>query len=178
MKQVLQSLRNGQTRVADVPCPSVKQGHLLIRSSRSLISAGTERMLVDFGKAGWIEKARQQPDKVRIVVDKCKTDGILPTVDAVLNKLDKPLPLGYCNVGTVIKTGSNVTGYSLGDRVASNGKHAEAVSVPLNLSCRVPTSVSDDEAAFTVLASIALQAVRLAQPTLGESFVVTGLGIV
>ncbi len=135
-------------------------------------------MLVDFGKAGWIEKARQQPEKVRLVVEKCKTDGILPTLEAVLSKLDKPLPLGYCNVGTVLATGSDIIGYSHGDRVVSNGKHAQAVSVPLNLTCRVPANVSDDEAVFTVLASIALQGVRLAQPTLGECFVVTGLGIV
>ena len=99
MKQVLQSLKNGSTLVADVPCPSVRPGHLLIRTTRTLVSAGTERMLVEFGKAGWIDKARQQPDKVRMVLDKIKTDGLMPTVEAVLNKLDQPLPLGYCNVG-------------------------------------------------------------------------------
>ncbi len=99
MKQILQSLKTGATQVAAVPCPAVQPGQLLIRSTHTLISAGTERMLVDFGKAGWIDKARQQPDKVRMVLDKIQTDGLLPTVEAVFNKLDQPLPLGYCNVG-------------------------------------------------------------------------------
>jgi len=95
VKQILQSLKTGSTEVAEVPCPAVKRGQLLIRSSHTLVSAGTERMLVEFGKANWIDKARQQPDKVRMVLDKIKTDGLLPTVEAVFNKLDQPLPLGW-----------------------------------------------------------------------------------
>ncbi|MEY2794538.1 MAG: hypothetical protein RIR10_254 [Planctomycetota bacterium] len=178
MKQILQSLKNGKTEVAEVPCPAVKRGHLLVRSSRTLVSVGTERMLVDFGKAGWIEKARQQPDKVRMVLDKIKTDGLMPTIESVLNKLDQPLPLGYCNVGRVLEAGSGLVGYAPGDRIVSNGKHAEAVCVPVNLTARVPDNVSDDEAAFTVLGAIALQGIRLVQPTLGETVVVTGLGLI
>lgn len=178
MKQILQSLKTGATEVAEVPCPSIKRGQLLIRSAQTLVSAGTERMLVEFGKAGWIEKARQQPDKVRIVLDKIKTDGLMPTLEAVFNKLDQPLPLGYCNVGTVLEAGAGVTGFAPGDRVVSNGKHAEVVSVPLNLCVHVPASVSDEEAAFTVLGAIALQGIRLVQPTLGETVVVTGLGLI
>jgi predicted dehydrogenase/threonine dehydrogenase-like Zn-dependent dehydrogenase len=178
VKQILQSLKNGKTEVAEVPCPAVKRGHLLVRSSRTLVSVGTERMLVDFGKAGWIEKARQQPDKVRMVLDKIKTDGLMPTIESVLNKLDQPLPLGYCNVGRVLEAGSGLVGYAPGDRIASNGKHAEAVCVPVNLTARVPDNVSDDEAAFTVLGAIALQGIRLIQPTLGETVVVTGLGLI
>jgi predicted dehydrogenase/threonine dehydrogenase-like Zn-dependent dehydrogenase len=178
MKQILQSLKTGATEVAEVPCPAVRPGQLLIRSTRTLVSVGTERMLVEFGKAGWIEKARQQPDKVRMVLDKIKTDGLLPTFESVMNKLDQPLPLGYCNVGRVMATGNGVAGFELGDRVVSNGKHAEAVSVPVNLCARVPEGVSDDEAAFTVLGAIALQGIRLVQPTLGESVVVTGLGLI
>ncbi len=178
MKQILQSLKNGKTEVAEVPCPAVKRGHLLVRSSRTLVSVGTERMLVDFGKAGWIEKARQQPDKVRMVLDKIKTDGLMPTIESVLNKLDQPLPLGYCNVGRVLEAGSGLVGYAHGDRIVSNGKHAEAVCVPVNLTARVPDNVSDDEAAFTVLGAIALQGIRLVQPTLGETVVVTGLGLI
>jgi threonine dehydrogenase-like Zn-dependent dehydrogenase len=135
-------------------------------------------MLVEFGKAGWIEKARQQPDKVRMVLDKIKTDGLVPTLEAVFNKLDQPLPLGYCNVGTVLEAGSGLVGYAPGDRIVSNGKHAEAVCVPINLTARVPENVSDDEAAFTVLGAIALQGIRLVQPTLGETVVVTGLGLI
>ena len=178
MKQVLQSLRNGGTEVAEVPVPAVGRGHVLIESSRTLVSAGTERMLVEFGKANWIDKARQQPDKVRMVVDKIRTDGLLPTIEAVLNKLQQPLPLGYCNVGRVVDVGAGVGEFQVGERVISNGKHAEVVSVPRNLCARVPDAVSDDEAAFTVLGAIALQGIRLAQPTLGETVVVTGLGLI
>ncbi len=178
MKQILQSLKTGLTEVAEVPCPTVKRGQLLIRTSHTLVSAGTERMLVEFGKAGWIEKARQQPDKVRMVLDKIKTDGLLPTVEAVFNKLDQPLPLGYCNVGTVLDAGSDITGFAAGDRVVSNGKHAEVVSVPVNLCAKVPDAVTNPEAAFTVLGAIALQGIRLIGPTLGEAVVVTGLGLI
>jgi predicted dehydrogenase/threonine dehydrogenase-like Zn-dependent dehydrogenase len=178
LKQILQSLKTGATEVADVPVPAVNRGQLLIRTSRTLISAGTERMLVEFGKAGWIDKARQQPDKVRMVLDKIKTDGLLPAMEAVFNKLDQPLPLGYCNVGSVLEVGPGVIGFTRGERVVSNGKHAEAVTVPANLCARVPGSVSDDEAAFTVIGAIGLQGIRLVQPTLGEAVVVTGLGLI
>ena len=178
MKQVLQNLRSGATTVADVPVPSVGAGQLLISTSASLISAGTEKMLVEFGKGGWIEKARQQPDKVRMVLDKIRTDGLQPTLQSVVNKLDEPFPLGYCNVGRVKSVGRGVTGFQRGDRVVSNGKHAEVVSVPINLCARIPDNVSDEEAAFTVIGAVALQGIRLVQPTLGETVVVTGLGMV
>ncbi len=178
MKQILQSLKSGTTEVADVPCPAVRPGQLLIRTSRTLVSVGTERMLVEFGKAGWIAKARQQPDKVRMVNEKRKTDGLIATFESVMNKLDQPLPLGYCNVGRIMEIGGGVKGFQLGDRVVSNGKHAEAVSVPVNLCAKVPDGVSDDEAAFTVLGAIALQGIRLVQPTLGECVAVTGLGLI
>lgn len=178
MKQVLQSLRTGETEVVEAPCPALGCGQVLIETSRSLVSVGTERMLVEFGKAGWIEKARQQPDKVKMVLDKIRTDGLMPTVEAVFNKLDQPLPLGYCNVGRVVNVGAGETAFKVGDRVISNGKHAEVVSVPFNLCAKVPDAVSDEEAAFTVLGAIALQGVRLVQPTLGETVVVTGLGLI
>lgn len=178
MKQILQSLKSGATEVVNIPIPSAKRGQLLIKTTRSLISAGTERMLVEFGKAGWIEKARQQPDKVRMVLDKIKTDGVQPTLESVFNKLDQPLPLGYCNVGRICEIGKGVAGFEVGDRVISNGKHAEVVSVPINLCAKVPDIVSDEEASFTVLGAIALQGIRLVQPTLGETIVVTGLGLI
>lgn len=178
MKQILQDLKQGTTEVADVPCPRAGRGQLLIRTARTLVSAGTERMLVDFGKAGFIDKARQQPDKVRQVIDKIRTDGLMPTLQAVRNKLDQPLPMGYCNVGEVVEVGAGVSGFAVGERVASNGKHAEMVAVPVNLCARVPDAVSDDAAAFTVLGAIALQGIRLVQPTLGETVVVTGLGLI
>lgn len=178
MKQILQNLKNGETEIADIPCPRTGAGSLLIQTRRTLVSAGTERMLVDFGKANLLDKARQQPDKVRMVLDKIKTDGLMPTIETVRNKLDQSLPLGYCNAGTVLEVGSGVTGYKVGDRVASNGKHAEMVSVPVNLTAKIPDTVSDDEAAFTVIGAIALQGLRLAKPTLGEVVVVTGLGLI
>ena len=178
MKQVLQNLRSGETTIAEVPVPRAGRGRLLIRTSRTLISAGTERMLVDFGKAGWLAKARQQPDKVRMVLDKIRTDGLKPTLDAVFNKLDQPLPMGYCNVGRVVECGAATPGFAPGDRVASNGKHAEFALVPVNLCARIPDGVGDGEAAFTVLGAIALQGIRLAEPTLGEAVVVLGLGLI
>jgi predicted dehydrogenase/threonine dehydrogenase-like Zn-dependent dehydrogenase len=178
MRQVLQSLRSGATEVADVPAPSVSRGALLIRSSHTLISAGTERMLVDFGKANVLEKARQQPDKVKQVIEKVRTDGLATTVSAVLNKLDQPLALGYCQAGVVIAVGDGVEGFAVGDRVVSNGKHAEIVSVPANLCARIPEGVDGAQAAFTPLAAIGLQGLRLVQPTLGETVVVTGLGLI
>ena len=178
MKQILQDLKNGTTMVVDVPCPALGRGQVLIRSSRTLVSAGTERMLVDFGKAGWIDKVRQQPEKVQMVIDKVRTDGLLPTIAAVRNKLDQPLPMGYCNVGTVIAVGEGVGGFAVGDRVASNGRHAEVVTVPANLCAKVPETVEDESAAFTVLGAIALQGIRLAEPSLGEAVVVTGLGLI
>lgn len=178
MKQVLQNLKSGATTVADVAVPSVGAGQLLISTSASLISAGTEKMLVEFGRGGWIEKARQQPDKVRMVLDKIRTDGLQPTLQSVASKLDEPFPLGYCNVGRVASVGPGVTGFKVEDRVVSNGRHAEVVSVPINLCAKVPDLVSDEEAAFTVLGAIALQGIRLVQPTLGETVVVIGLGMV
>lgn len=135
-------------------------------------------MLVDFGKAGLIGKARQQPERVRQVLDKVLTDGLAPTLEAVFNKLDQPLPLGYCNVGTVLEVGSEVDSFVPGERVVSNGKHAEAVAVPVSLCAKVPDGLSDDEAAFTVLGAVALQGIRLVQPTLGEAVVVMGLGLI
>ena len=178
MKQILQNLKTGETEVADIPCPKVSNGSLLIRTTRTLVSVGTERMLVDFGKAGMIGKALQQPDRVKMVLNKIKTDGLAPTIDAVRNKLDEPLALGYCNVGLVVEAGSNITQYAVGDRVASNGKHAQMVSVPVNLCAKIPDEVDDEEAAFTVIGAIALQGIRLIQPTLGETIVVSGLGLI
>jgi predicted dehydrogenase/threonine dehydrogenase-like Zn-dependent dehydrogenase len=178
LKQILQSLRTGETEVAEVPMPGAIKGQLLIKTTHSLVSSGTERMLIEFGKANWVKKVRQQPDKVRMVIDKIKTDGLQSTIEAVFNKLDQPISLGYCNVGKVVGYGIDVNKFEVGDRVISNGKHAEVVSVPLNLCAKVPHEVSDEEAAFTVLGAIALQGIRLVKPTLGETVVVTGLGLV
>lgn len=176
MKQVLQNLSTGQSELIEAPAPRLRKGALLIDTSVSLISTGTERMLADFGKAGLVAKARQQPEKVRQVIDKVATDGLMATIDAVRSKLSEPIPLGYCNVGVVRE--SSADGFQPGDRVVSNGPHSDVVTVPRNLSARIPDHVSDEAAAFTVVASIGLQGVRLAQPTLGEAFVVTGVGLI
>ena len=176
MKQILQNLSDGETLLADVPSPGCPEGGLLIETTFSVVSPGTERMLLDFGKASWIDRARQQPDKVRQVLDKVRTDGLLPTVEAVRAKLDQSIPLGYSQCGVVVE--SRAEGFEKGDRVVSNGAHAEIAAVPVNLCAKIPDDVTDEDAAFTVIASIALQGVRLAQPTLGESFVVSGLGLV
>ncbi len=178
MLQVLQHMGSGQTELVSVPAPRLQDGCLLIRTRCSLISAGTERMLVEFGKASLLEKARQQPEKVRMVLDKVRTDGLSATIDAVRSKLDQPLPLGYCNAGVVLEVGRGVSGFKPGDRVVSNGQHAGVVSVPRNLCARIPDGVDDSAAAFTVLGSIGLQGMRLAVPTLGETVVVTGLGLI
>uniref|UniRef100_UPI0040484B18 bi-domain-containing oxidoreductase n=1 Tax=Limnohabitans sp. TaxID=1907725 RepID=UPI0040484B18 len=178
MKQILQSLKTGNIAVEDVPVPSLVAGQLLISTSCTLVSRGTERMLIDFGKAGWIEKARQHPDRVRMVLQKIKTDGVMSTAQAVLDKLDQAIPLGYCNVGRVTQVGAGSSVFTVGDRVISNGRHAEVVSAPFNLCAKVPEAVSNEEASFTVLGAIALQGIRLVQPTLGETVVVTGLGLI
>ncbi|MES2987629.1 MAG: bi-domain-containing oxidoreductase [Pseudomonadota bacterium] len=178
MKQILQSLQSGETRIADVPAPKAGGGQVLIHTTTSLVSAGTERMLVEFGKAGLISKARQQPERVKMVLEKARTDGISTTLEAVRSKLNQPLTLGYCNVGRVAALGSGVDGFAVGDRVASNGNHAEVVSVPQNLCAAIPDGVSDEAASFTVLGAIGLQGIRLANPTLGEAVVVTGLGLI
>lgn len=176
MKQVLQNLSSGETELVEAPAPQARAGHLLMNTTVSLISTGTERMLIDFGRAGLLAKARSQPEKVRQVLSKISTDGLLTTVDAVRSKLGQPIPLGYCNVGIVAETSAG--GFKAGDRVASNGPHADVVCVPHNLCALIPDAVSDEAASFTVVASIGLQGIRLAQPTLGECFVVTGVGLI
>ncbi|MFW6155405.1 MAG: bi-domain-containing oxidoreductase [Planctomycetota bacterium] len=178
MKQVLQNLRSGETAITEVPAPGLGRNDVLIRTRASLISAGTERMLVEFGKASLIAKARSQPDKVKQVLDKMKTDGVLPTLEAVFSKLDEPLPLGYCNAGQVVEVGAGVTEFAVGDRVVSNGPHAELVAVPKTLCATIPDDVTDEQAAFTVLASIGLQGIRLVGPTFGEKIAVVGLGLI
>jgi predicted dehydrogenase/threonine dehydrogenase-like Zn-dependent dehydrogenase len=178
MKQIIQSFKTGETILEEIPSPVVKRGSVLIKTTHSLVSLGTERMLVEFGKSNLISKARQQPDKVKQVLDKIKTEGLIPTLEAVFNKLEQPLPLGYCNVGEIIEVGEGVSEFNVGDRVASNGNHAEYVCVPKNLVAKIPDNVSLEEAAFTVIGSIGLQGIRLLNPSFGETIVVTGLGLI
>lgn len=180
MKQIIQNLSSGATVIAEVPPPTSRNGNLLIRTSKSLVSAGTERMLLEFGKASLLEKARQQPERVKAVIGKARTDGIFAAYGAVKSKLDQPIPLGYCNVGVVMESNGlgNKIAFRPGDRVVSNGPHAEMVSVPHNLCARIPDSVTDEAATFVVVGAIGLQGIRLLNPTLGEKIVVYGLGLI
>ena len=176
MKQLFQILSNGKTIIDDVPVPQLLDGHALINTTQSLISSGTEKMLVDFSKSSLIEKARKQPSNVKRAIEKIKSDGIATTLNAVQTKMSEPLPMGYCNIGNIIE--SNISGINSGDRVVSNGNHAEVVRAPKNLIAKVPSNVDDDTATFTVIGSIALQGIRLLNPTIGETIVVQGLGLV
>ncbi len=178
MKQLILPFNTGQPTIIEVPAPKLHPGEVLIRTTRSVVSTGTERMLMEFGQAGLLGKLRQQPEKARQILNKLKTDGLTPTIRAVRSKLDTPIPLGYSSAGVVLAAGTGIYDIKAGDRVASNGPHAEVVSVPRNLVARIPDSVSDDQAAFTVLGAIALQSIRLTQPTLGETIVVIGLGLI
>ena len=176
MKQIIQDLSSGETRLVEVPVPSAGSKEILIQSSKSLISKGTEQMLVDFGRSNWISRARKQPDKVIEVLDKIKTEGFLQAYDAVKSRLEQPVILGYSNVGKVLE--SDDPSFNKGDRVVSNGPHAEIISSPINLCAKVPDNVDDESAAFTIVGSIALQGVRLANPNIGETFIVFGLGLI
>lgn len=178
MKQILQNFKNGDTFIAESPVPQVLPGHLLIKTKKTLISPGTERMLVEFGKSNLIEKALKEPHRVIEVVNKIKTDGLFSTFEAVNSKLDTPIPLGYSNVGIVEEVGEGVIGFNVGDRVVSNGSHAEVVCIPENLCSKIPENVCDEEAVFTIISSIGLQGIRLLKPQLGEKIVVIGAGLI
>lgn len=174
-------MKTGVLSVADVPPPTVRRGHLLVRTAASLISAGTEKSKVDLGKKSLLGKARERPDLVKKVIDKVKSEGLASAFTAVKAKLDTAIAMGYSAAGTVVEIGEGVDGFSVGDRVACAGagyaSHAEMNSVPKNLCVRIPDQVTFDEAAFGTLGAIALQGVRLAVPTLGEAVVVIGLGL-
>ena len=178
MKKIFQNFKSGKLEILEVPVPEINENEILIKTNFSLISPGTEKMLIDFGKANLLSKAQQHPDKVSQVLDKIKSDGLISTISAVNRKLEQPIPLGYCNVGEVIKVGRKIKEFRAGDRVVSNGPHSEYVAVTENLAALIPNEVSDEDAVFTVLASIGLNGIRLANPTFGETFVVSGLGII
>lgn len=178
MKQLVQEYKSRQTALIDVPAPQVSAGCVLIQTTRTLVSLGTERMVVEFGNSSLIEKAQNNPAMVKQVIEKVKSEGLLSTIETVKDKLNKPASLGYCNVGKVVAVGKGVTDYKIGDRVASNGNHAEYVCVPKNLVAHIPDSVSDEEAAFTVIGSIALEGIRLQDTHLGDNIVVIGLGLI
>jgi len=181
MKQILQNQRTGELKVADVPVPILQRGRVLVRTAASLVSAGTERISLQLAQKSLLGKARERPDLVKQVVQKYKTEGLVSTVNAVRAKLDANKALGYSAAGIVTEVDHGVTGIRAGDRVACAGadfaSHAEVLSVPQNLCVRLPEEVSFEAGAFGTLGAIALQGVRLAEPTLGEAFVVIGLGL-
>jgi predicted dehydrogenase/threonine dehydrogenase-like Zn-dependent dehydrogenase len=177
LRQLIQHLGSGHTELLAVPAPGPRSGRLLVRATRSLVSLGTERMLVEFGRGGWLSKARQQPEKFRAVLAKVRAEGFFATVAAVRSKLAQPIPLGYCHVGQVLDAG-DVPGFAGGDRVVSNAPHAEVVSASPAFAARIPAAVSDEQASFTPLAAVALQGLRLLAVQPGETVVVMGLGLI
>jgi predicted dehydrogenase/threonine dehydrogenase-like Zn-dependent dehydrogenase len=177
LRQIIQHLGSGRTKLLDVPAPGPRRGRLLVRATRSLVSLGTERMLVEFGRGGWLSKARQQPEKFRAVLAKIRSEGFFATVSAVRSKLAQPIPLGYCHVGEVLDAGA-VSGFAAGDRVVSNSPHAEVVSASPAFTALIPVAVSDEQAAFTPLAAVALQGLRLLDAKPGDTVVVMGLGLI
>ncbi len=181
MKQLLQNLRTGETAIADVPMPSCQPGTVLVRTAASLVSAGTERMVVEFAEKSLVGKARSRPDLVMQVVDKARREGVLTTVDAAFNRLDQPMPLGYSSAGEIVAVGDEVQDLKVGDRVACAGGgyavHAEYAIVPKNLLAHLPDNVDFESAAFVTLGAIALHGFRLADSKLGERVAVIGLGL-
>lgn len=181
MKQLLQNMKDGKTMVVDIPIPQVRQRTALVRTVNSLVSAGTERMVVEFAEKSLIGKARSRPDMVRQLIEKSRREGIFSTIQAAFNRLDQPLPLGYSSSGIIVEVGSNMEGFHPGMPVACAGGgyavHAEYVVVPKNLLVPLPPNVDFESAAFTTLGAIALHGFRLATPQLGENVAVIGLGL-
>lgn len=181
MKQVLQNLRTGETLVAEVPVPTVRPGFALVKTAASLVSAGTERMLVEFAEKSLLGKARSRPDLARQVIDKARREGLLTTVEAAFNRLDQPMPLGYSSAGVVVSVGDGVAQIKRGDRVVCAGGgyavHAEYAVVPRNLLAALPADVSFESGAFATLGAIAMHGFRMAGAQLGEQIAVIGLGL-
>lgn len=181
MKQLLQNLKSGKTSVEEVPVPTPQPGQALVRVAASLVSAGTERMLVEFAEKSLVGKARSRPDLARQMLDKAKREGILPTVQAAFNRLDQPLPLGYSSAGTIVALGKHTPGLKVGQRVACAGLnyavHAEYNVVPRNLITPLPETLDFESAAFTTLGAIAMHGFRLAEPQVGETVAVIGMGL-
>lgn len=181
MKQLLQNIKTGKATIEDVPVPTPREGQALVKVSASLVSAGTERMVVEFAEKSLIGKARSRPDLVKQVLDKARRDGVVNTMQAAFNRLDQPMALGYSSAGTIIALGKNMSGFKVGQRVACAGGgyavHAEYNVVPRNLLTPLPKNVDFESAAFTTLGAIALHGFRLAEPQIGENVAVIGLGL-
>ncbi len=180
MKQLIQNLRDGKTEVVEAPVPNPKPGFVLVKTAASLVSVGTERSLVEFAQKSLVAKAQSRPDLMRQVMDKAKREGLIPTIEAAFNRLDQPLALGYSMSGTILEIGEGVKNFKVGQRVVcagGNARHAEYVCVEENLVASLPDSVNDEVGAFSTLGAIAMHGFRLAQPQLGETVAVVGLGL-
>ena len=181
MKQLIQNFKTGELGLFEVPAPVCQENGALIQTTVSLVSAGTEKMLVDFAKKSMLAKAKDRPDLVKQVVDKMKKEGVKNTLEKVFTKLDTPIPLGYSLAGKVIEVGENLTGINIGDRVACGGagyaNHSEINYVPKNLMVKIPEGVDDIDASFVTVGAIALQSIRKTEPKLGERIAVIGLGL-
>jgi predicted dehydrogenase/threonine dehydrogenase-like Zn-dependent dehydrogenase len=181
MKQLLQNVKTGKSTVEDVPVPTPGEGQVLVKTEASLVSAGTERMVVEFAEKSLVGKARSRPDLVKQVLDKARREGVVNTAQAAFHRLDQPMALGYSSAGTVVALGKNTQGLKVGQRVACAGGgyavHAEYNVVPKNLITPLPENVDFESAAFTTLGAIALHGLRLAGPQLGENVAVIGMGL-
>ena len=182
MKQLVQNYKSGQLVLCETPAPQLRPGGILVRTAYSLISAGTERAMVEMARKNLVGKAMSRPDLVRKVMDKAKTEGLLSAYKKAMLRLSTDTPLGYSSAGTVLAVGGDITGVKPGMRVACGGigyaSHAELAYVPRNLFTVVPDDLEVREAAFTTVGSIALQGIRMANPALGEVVAVIGLGLV
>ena len=182
MRQVLQNVKTGDTDLETVPPPTLQRGGVRVRTAVSLISAGTEKMLIDLAQKSYLGKAKARPDLVKKVLQKVRQEGVWNTFQKVMSKMERPMPLGYSAAGIVEQVGEEVRGLQVGDRVAMAGagyaNHAEVNFVPKNLTAEIPDGVAFEEAAYATVGSIALQGVRLAEPQLGEQVAVIGLGLI
>jgi predicted dehydrogenase/threonine dehydrogenase-like Zn-dependent dehydrogenase len=181
MKQLLQNIKTGKATIEDVPVPTPREGQALVHVEASLVSAGTERMVVEFAEKSLVGKARSRPDLVKQVLNKARREGLVNTAQAAFNRLDQPMALGYSSAGTIVQLGKNMRGFKVGQRVACAGGgyavHAEYNIVPRNLLTPLPKNVDFESAAFTTLGAIALHGFRLAEPQIGENVAVIGLGL-
>src|SRR6266540_6170017 len=181
MKQLLQNIKTGKSIVEDVPVPTPREGQALVKVEASLVSAGTERMVVEFAEKSLLGKARSRPDLVKQMMDKARREGLVNTAQAAFNRLDQPMALGYSSAGTIVALGSGMQSFKVGQRVACAGGgyavHAEYNVVPRNLLTLLPENVDFESAAFTTLSAIALHGFRLAEPQIGENVAVIGMGL-